>query len=167
MLSPPAPIALYSGPESSLAPLAPDRVLVPLSGGENRSALVPADPRALTPAPESPAPHEGGGFNPRHVSPREIAERSLEIYADGLLEWKDHAALAFQPELHPDFDRTIGALLGTKARPDTPRDFIADWEQRLLFELRYNPENDEAVARARRIVRALRRTASEESDVSA
>jgi hypothetical protein len=91
----------------------------------------------------------------------------LELYADGLLEWNDHAALAFQPELHPDYDRTVGALLGTKAEPDTPRDFIAEWERRLVFELRYNPENDEAVARARRIVRALRRTAGEDTDVSA
>ncbi|MSP79722.1 MAG: hypothetical protein EXR02_01465 [Rhodospirillales bacterium] len=59
------------------------------------------------------------------------------------------------------------ALLGTIAEPDRPRDFIAEWERRLVFELRYNPESAEAVARARRIVRALQRTAGEDTDVSA
>jgi hypothetical protein len=168
MLAAPAPIAVAPGPDSVLAPLAPDRVLVPLApGGGARRELVPTGLPAENPAPAALPPRAGDGLDPRLASPREVAERSLELYADGLLEWKDHAQLAFQPELHPDYDRTVGALLGTKAQPDTPRDFIAEWEQRLMFELRYNAENDEAVARARRIVRALRRTAGDETDVSA
>jgi len=168
MLAAPAPIAVAPGPDSALAPLAPDRMLVPLTpGGAAGKELVPTGLRPENPAPTAPPPRPGDGFDPRFASPREIAERSLEFYADGLLEWDDHTALAFQPELHPDFDRTVGALLGTNARPDTPRDFVAEWEQRLIFELRYNPENDDAVARARRIVRALRRTAGAEMDVSA
>lgn len=167
MLSAAAPVAATPGPDSALAPLAPNRVPVPLSGGGLPAAPVPAGPDEEHPASEASSPRAGDRFDPRLASPREIAERSLELYADGLLEWEDHAALAFQPELHPDYDRTVGALLGTKAAPDTPRDFVAEWERRLIFELRYNPENDDAVARARRIVRALRRTAGEDTDVSA
>jgi uncharacterized protein (DUF849 family) len=37
----------------------------------------------------------------------------------------------------------------------------------LGLRLRYNPENAEAVARARRIVKALRRSAAETDDVAA
>ncbi|MEK7246246.1 MAG: hypothetical protein AAB223_09535 [Pseudomonadota bacterium] len=167
MLSATAPMAVTPGPGSDLAPLGPDRALVSLEGGRPPTALVPVGPREATPALEATSSRAGDDFDPRFASPREIAERSLEFYAEGLLEWEDHTTLAFQPELHPDYDRTVGALLGTKAQPDRPRDFIAEWEQRLVFELRYNPESDEAVARARRIVRALRRTAGAETDVSA
>jgi hypothetical protein len=147
MLESTPPVAATSGPDSGLAPLAPDRVPVPIAGGG-----LPATTAETTPAPAS---IQSRGFDPRTASPREVAKRSLDLYADGLLEWDDQAVLAFQPELHPDYDRTVGALLETKAAPDTPRDFVVEWERRLVFELRYNPENDEAVARARRIVRAL------------
>ena len=167
MLAATTPAVLISGAEAALAPLASDRAPTIRSEAGAGTALVPADPRVSAPTLEAPAPRDGDRFNPRYASPREIAERSLEFYADGLLEWDDHIQLAFQPELHPDYNRTVGALIGTKAEPERPRDFIADWEQRLLFELRYNPENDEAVSRARRIVRALRRTAGEDTDVSA
>ena len=166
MLAATTPAVLILGANGALAPLAPDRAPTIRSESGAGTALVPTGPPAPIPALEAPTPREGGRFNPRHASPREIAQRSLEFYAEGFLDWDDHAQLAFQPELHPDYDRTIGALTGTKAEPDRPRDFVADWEQRLLFELRYNPENAEAVARARRIVRALRRAAEEESDMS-
>lgn len=36
--------------------------------------------------------------------------------------------LANQPELHPDFNRTIGALTGRRAAPDRERDCLAEWE---------------------------------------
>jgi hypothetical protein len=159
MLQATPPVVATSGSDSALAPIAPDRVPVPLAGGG-----LPAAPAAEPPAPGSLQSRE---FDPRAASPREVAKRSLDLYADGLLEWGDQAVLAFQPELHPDYDRTVGALLGTKAEPDTPRDFVAEWERRLVFELRYNPENDQAVTRARRIVRALRRSSGETDDVSA
>lgn len=152
-------VAATSGSEPVLAPLAPGRELVPLGGGG-----LPAVAAVDLPASE---PSQSRGFDPRAASPREVSKRSLDLYADGLLEWGDQVVLAFQPELHPDYDRTVGALLETKAEPDTPRDFVVEWERRLIFELRYNPENDEAVARARRIVRALRRSAGEDTDVSA
>lgn len=160
MLQATTPAAATPGIDSIPAPSTPGRELVPLGGG--KQAIVPVAENL--PAPE---PVQSRGFDPRSASPREVAKRSLDLYADGLLEWDDQAVLSFQPELHPDYDRTVGALLETKAAPDAPRDFVAEWERRLVFELRYNPENDEAVARARRIVRALRRSAGEDSDVTA
>ena len=167
MLAAVTPAAVSSVADAALAPLAPNRAMVPLGpGGAARQELVPTGLHTETPAPEALPARNGDRFDPRQVSPREIAKRSLDLYAGGLLTWEDHAVLAFQPELHPDYDRTVGALLGTKAAPDKPRDFVAVWEQRLVFELRYNAENDQAVTRARRIVGALRRTAGEETDVS-
>ncbi|MBM3565700.1 MAG: hypothetical protein FJX42_06265 [Alphaproteobacteria bacterium] len=144
---------------SALAPLAPNRAPVPISSP-------PLPVAAGARADLAPPVNDGGIFDPRRVSPREIAAFSLDLYAAGLIRWDDHQALAFQPELHPDYDRTIGALLGQKAAPDKPRDFLLEWEQRLLFELRYNAENTEAVGRARRILKALRRAAGIVTDSS-
>ena len=165
----PAPVALdiTTRPGSGLAPLESDRAPVRLAAntppvplGAARDSLPTADPtgeRAGNPA----------ALDPRHLSPRDMAGRSIELYAAGFLDWDDHLALAFQPELHPDYNRTIGALLGEKAAPDAPRDFVAEWERRLLFELRYNAENTEAVGRARRILKALRKVDGTVTDVSA
>ena len=65
--------------------------------------------------------------------------------------------LAFQPELHPDFNRTIGALTGHDAAPDRGRDFLAEWEDRLAFEQKYRGEKDETALRALHIVSLFRR----------
>ena len=64
-------------------------------------------------------------FNVRQFTPRHMAELSLELYVLGYIDWDEYAMLAFQSELHPDFDRTIGALTGEKADPDRPRDFLS------------------------------------------
>ena len=64
--------------------------------------------------------------------------------------------LAFQPELHPDYDKTIGALTGEKAAPDKPRDFLNVWEDRLKFDEKYNAENPKLVERTRHIVQVFR-----------
>lgn len=162
MLQAVAPAAILSDSDSVLAPSPARRDLIPLAAAP---LPVPTEPRAEPAAPEPSK--DARAFDPRAATPREVAKRSLDLYADGLLEWDDQAALAFQPELHPDYNRTVGALLQTAAAPDQPRDFVAEWEHRLVFELRYNPENDAAVARARRILRALRRAAGEADDVSA
>ncbi|MBM3950427.1 MAG: hypothetical protein FJ311_03135 [Rhodospirillales bacterium] len=147
--------------DSILAPAQARRDLIPLAGAP---LPVPAAPDLEPTQPEPSRPARA--FDPRAASPREMAKRSLDLYAEGLLEWEDQAALAFQSELHPDYNRTVGALLQTRAAPDEPRDFVAEWERRLVFELRYNPENDQSVARTRRILRALRRAAGEADDVS-
>ncbi len=153
----PAPISLdlAARPGSGLAPLESDRAPVRIVAN---TPPVPAGVVADSPPPlVFPAARDETAFDPRNMTPREMAGRSIELYAAGLMEWDDHLALAFQPELHPDYNRTIGALLGEKAAPDAPRDFVIEWERRLLFELRYNAENTEAVGRARRILKALRK----------
>ncbi len=163
---PPAPSALdfAASPGSGLAPLESNRAPVRLV---SNTPPVPTGTAEESPPSELlPPARDETAFDPRRMTPREMAGRSIELYAAGFLEWDDHLALAFQPELHPDYNRTIGALLGEKAAPDAPRDFVDEWERRLLFELRYNAENTEAVGRARRILKALRKADGGVTDVS-
>ena len=96
-------------------------------------------------------------FNVRQFTPRHMAELSLELYVLGYIDWDEYAMLAFQSELHPDFDRTIGALTGEKADPDRPRDFLAWWEERLAFERTYNPDDRRLLDRTLRIVNLFRK----------
>ncbi|MCW8915669.1 MAG: hypothetical protein OQK24_07425 [Magnetovibrio sp.] len=120
--------------------------------------------------PEPPEEQHGGGIqqseaplkgiimaNARKMSPREMHELSLDLYASGVLTWDEYEDLAFQAELHPDFSRTIGALTGEKAFPDRPRDFVREWEQKLEFERRFAPAKSNAKERALRILSVLRR----------
>ena len=65
--------------------------------------------------------------------------------------------LAYQPELDPRYDETIGALTGEEADPDRPRDFLRDWEDRLTFERRYGAENSEEVRRTEKVLGVLQR----------
>jgi len=101
-----------------------------------------------------------GDIDIRRLSPRQMAETSLDLYVAGVLPWEEYAMLAFQAELHPDYNRTIGALTGEPAAPDRPRDFLGMWEERLRFEEEHNAENPHLVARTRRIVQVFRQIAS-------
>ncbi len=96
----------------------------------------------------------------RRMSPREAAELSMDLYIAGVLPYDEHAMLAFQPELHPDFEATVGALTGQKAEPDRPRDFVALWEERLDFEHKYNAKDTKLIERTRHIVTVLRQIES-------
>jgi hypothetical protein len=90
-------------------------------------------------------------------SPREMADLSLDLFLAGVLTDEEYALLAFQPELHPDFDRTIGALTGQRANPDQSRDYVATWRDRLEFERsRCRPDHD-LIDRIQRILFVLRR----------
>ena len=84
----------------------------------------------------------------------------MDLYMVGVITWEEHAMLAFQPELHPDYDQTVGALTGEKADPDRPRDYVAIWEARLAFERKHNAGDANLVERSRRIVNVLRRIAT-------
>lgn len=97
-----------------------------------------------------------GDIDIRNLSPRQMADTSLDLYVTGVLPWDEYAMLAFQPELHPDYDRTIGALIGEPAAPDRPRDFLAMWEERLTFDEKYNAETPERITRTQRIVSLFR-----------
>lgn len=105
---------------------------------------------------ESPLKQILLNVNARAISPRAIHALSEDLYAGGVLTWDEHAELSFQAELHPDFERTIGALTGEKPRPDHPRDFVKEWESRLDFERRYFPEGQQR-DRALHILSVLRR----------
>jgi len=105
---------------------------------------------------ESPLKKILVGLDARRISPRAMQALSQDLYAGGVLTWDEHAELAFQAELHPDFARTIGALTGERPRPDAPRDFVKVWERRLEFERRHFPEG-QARERALHILSVLRR----------
>ena len=92
----------------------------------------------------------------RH-SPREMAELSLDLFLAGMLTDKEYALLSFQPELHPDFDRTIGALTGERADPDQPRDYVAIWRDRLEFERSRSRPDRDLIDQIQRILFVLRR----------
>ena len=101
-----------------------------------------------------------GDVDIRRLSPRQMSETSMDLYVAGILPWEEYAMLAFQAELHPDYDKTIGALTGEPAAPDRPRDFLSLWEERLRFEEKHNAETPHLVARTRRIVQVFRQIAS-------
>ncbi len=126
-------------------PVPAERALVPVQRAK------PADPALLSRLQEA-----AGGIDIRSVSPRRIADLGLDLHLAGYLEWDEYAMLAFQPELHPDYDRTVGALTGERAQPDRPRDYLAAWEDRVAFETRYPSEDGSSLARSERIVSVLR-----------
>lgn len=108
--------------------------------------------------PKRIAPPNGdrASTNVRHMTPRQMLDYSEDLYAAGIITFDDYEALAFQPDLHPHFDRTIGALTGERAQPDRPRDFIRRWEDRLEFAQRYYPSSSQEVRQAFRILEAIK-----------
>lgn len=130
---------------------------------------LPKAPKASRPAaPEPEAPPMRvqplraviGDVDIRNITPRRMVDLGMDLYVAGVIPWEDYALLAFQPELHPDYDRTIGALTGEKAQPDRPRDFLAQWEERLRFDQKYNAERRDVVDRSERIVGVFRQIQS-------
>ena len=115
---------------------------------------VPGSGRVLT---ESPLKQIIADINARAITPRQMQVLSLDLYANGILSWEEHVELVFQPDLHPDFARTIGALTGEKPLPDQPRDYVRVWEQKLEFERRFAPATSLAKERALYILSILRR----------
>ncbi len=129
-----------------------------------------ATPRPLTDEPDDAAVSLPKGvapnFDVKYLSPRQMAGLGMELYALGVVSFEEYGLLAFQAELHPDFDRTIGALTGEKAEPNRQRDFLALWEGRADFERRHNPPQGERVRRAGHIAAVLRQI-SQPTDVVA
>ena len=110
-----------------------------------------SEPLAL----ESDPKFRDDSIHATHMAPRQMLEFSENLYAAGLISFEDYEALAFQPELHPDFNKTIGALTGEKAAPDRPRDFVLEWGKRLDYARRYYPANSREVRQAQRILETL------------
>ena len=125
-----------------------------------------ADKTTLVAKPSKPLPDEDAAvslpkgvapnFDVKNLSPRQMAGLGMELYALGVVSFEEYGLLAFQSELHPDFDRTIGALTGEKADPNRKRDFLAHWEARADFERRHNPSTSQRVRRAGHIAAVLR-----------
>lgn len=145
-----------------LEPIIPDAIEGPHKQGRHvvvfKAPDVPEE-KPGTGRPLTEAPMKGiiVTADARAMSPREMQNLSLDLYVSGVLAWDEYEDLAFQPELHPDFVRTIGALTGEKPLPDQPRDYIQEWEQKLDFERRFAPAKSRAKERALRILSVLRR----------
>jgi len=92
----------------------------------------------------------------RNLTPRQMSALCGELFLATMISCDEYLMMAFQPELHPDYDRTIGALVGEEADPDRPRDYIQRWTDRVNFEVKYNTENQALIARTRNILAVLR-----------
>jgi len=90
------------------------------------------------------------------MSPRQMADWAHEMYMAGAMNWQEYLT-AMPSELHPDYDATVGALTGERARPDHPRDMLREWEEKLAFVKRYNEWDADGVRRTERIVTLLKR----------
>lgn len=140
-----------------------NRALVAYRDGANRNLEAPPrtesvhDVLVARKAGELPPP-AGGARVPdvRHMTPREMQDYSQNLYAAGAISYEDYETLAFQPDLHPDFARTIGALTGDKPQPDKPRDYIRQWSDRVDYTQRYYPQSSNEVRQAHRILEALK-----------
>ena len=95
----------------------------------------------------------------RQMSPRQMANWAQEMYLAGALSWQEFRA-AIPAELHPDYNRTVGALTGQRAQPDKPRDMLKEWEDRLSFVRRHIVWDEGELRRAEHIVALLRRQAN-------
>jgi len=97
-----------------------------------------------------------GDINLRNATPHQVSDLSLDIYAAGLIDYEEYSLLAFQPELHPDYNKTIGALTGQMAQPDKPRDHVAVWEDKLRFLIEHDPEDTVMRTRTLHVVEVLK-----------
>ena len=104
----------------------------------------------------SPIKQLASGTNVRKISPREMSDFSLDLYAAGIISFEDYTALSEHPELNPHFDKTIGALTNEKAQPETKRDLVRYWEEKLSFARRHVMTNASNVEQATRIVGVMR-----------
>ncbi len=137
---------------------AADRALVPIDPQRRREPTISAIEKPDGPAHRTLA--NTGRVDVRALSPRQMVDMSMDLYVAGTIAWDEYAVLAFQPELHPDYERTIGALAGETADPDRPRDFINQWQTRLDFDRKHNTDNPDIVARTERIVSVLQQPQS-------
>ena len=104
----------------------------------------------------SPIKQLAYGMNVRRISPREMSDFSLDLYAAGIISFDDYSALSQHPELNPYFDKTIGALTNEKAQPDGKRDLVRFWEDKLSFAMRHTLPNSRSLEQAKRIVGLMR-----------
>lgn len=97
----------------------------------------------------------------RAMTPRQMAGWMHELYLAGEIDRREYE-MAIPTEMHPAYNRTVGALTGRAAAPDAPRDMIAEWEERLAFLQRHAGRfgDPEHLRRTKRILELLTRAAS-------
>lgn len=127
-------------------PLRPIPLLLPRQEDDEPFIAPP-----LSALPPPPAAHPV-----REISPRGLAALAFELYLDGSLDLDDYLLIGFPSELHPAYNRTIGALTGRRARPDAPRDMIREWENRVRDLRASSAPMAELTARAERVLALLR-----------
>jgi len=98
----------------------------------------------------------GYRIDPRNMSPRQLADWAHEMYLCRMLSWEEYCMAGFPPELHPHYNRTVGALTGRLAQPDAGRNMVRVWEERLSFMLRYYDADEPDVQRVEKLLRLLR-----------
>ncbi len=113
--------------------------------------------RAAIEARRTPSLHDiARRYDIRSMTPRQMVDLSGELYLAGFLSHEQYSDLAFQAELMPNYDTTIGALTGKRAAPDRPRDYTSVWRSKLKFEMKHLADDPRVIARTRKIVELLR-----------
>ena len=130
-----------------------------------RHAPHPLDTDRPTVADPSDAPSSGASglelgeiaqnYNVKSITPRQMVTMSFDLYFSGHVSREHYTELAFQSELMPNFDATIGALIGAKAAPDKPRDYTLIWRARLKFEMEHCVDSQRIVERTQKILDLL------------
>jgi hypothetical protein len=130
----------------------------PRFAGGMRASLPALSAQDDAAAPLS-TPFTGRGavrVDPRRMSPRQLANWAHEMYLCRELNWDEYCMAGFPAELHPHYNRTVGALTGNLAQPDAPRNMLRVWEERLAFALRYNDPDDPEVLRTEKLLMLLK-----------
>lgn len=141
-----------------------ERALVPLPNPRRPRIGLPGLGDEFGPGNVDHLSEISADYDVRYITPREMVDLSLDLYAIGFLTREQHRALAFQSELMPNFDATIGALTGERADPDRPRDYTAIWRARLAFETQYGADHPRIVERTTKILKLLQSLKSANKD---
>lgn len=92
----------------------------------------------------------------RNMSPNALANLAYDLYMEGELDREEYLLLGFPSEVHPYYNRTVGALTGEPAKPDMPRDLIHEWEAHLEQVMHSSLPLKVMKQRARKILSLLR-----------
>ena len=131
------------------------RALVPVDRPRLTQLLAPGDAKSAARKRSSPFLEIASVYDVGAITPREMVDLSFELYVSGFLTREQYHDLAFQAELMPNFDVTIGALTGERADPDRPRDYTEVWRARLKFEEVHLADDPRIVERTRQILDLL------------
>ena len=88
------------------------------------------------------------------ISPVEMAKMSQQLFDTGNINLKQHSMLSFQPEMNPVYNTTIGKMTNKVGQPNEPKNFLGEWESRLVDQLNQNVPN-EVIQNTKEIVSIL------------